>query len=83
MKPSKNDIQRRIDEVEAEVDDIQPLTFSHLIDEDDEHGFEPVDESRGIWYSTLTDDLRLGPTKEEIEDAGGFLDALITDEAEP
>jgi hypothetical protein len=82
MTPSKRDVERLLKDLETDIDDVKPLTLSHLIGGDEE-GFEPVDLDRGIWYSTFTDDLRLGPTKEELEDADGFLDALITDEAEP
>jgi hypothetical protein len=79
---TKRDAERRLDEIETDVDDAKPLKLTHLIGGDEGHGFEPVDLDRGIWYSTLTDDLRLGPTEEELEDSDGFLDALITDEGE-
>jgi hypothetical protein len=82
MTPSKRDVENRVKNLEADVNDVQPLTLSHLIDVDDEHRLEPVDENRGVWYSTKTDDLRLGPTKQELEEADDFMDAMTNDDVE-
>ena len=76
-----HDIERRVNELEVD-DEVERLTVSHLIADpnaDEDEQMHLVDEERGIWFCPSTDDLRRGPTVQEVERNGGFLEAVVND----
>jgi hypothetical protein len=82
--PTASDIERRLNDLE-DWSEVQKMNLSHIIflGEDGEvEEKELVDDERGIWYCPSTDDLRLGPTKQELEEADDFMDAMTNDDVE-